>query len=201
MCILAGALLSPPCTGYAARGDFDVAVVLGAGMAPGGRLYRSSLDRIAAGVALYESGGARSLHMTGGITRNGGPSAGAQMARAAISMGVPAQAITHEGASYSTLQNALFSKPMLAGRGGFVLVTEGLHLSRSYLSFWWAGIRPASLCHSSRFRVPDPDTRMGAVGMLVREVLAFWFNAARASAWSVATLAGAQGPGLDAILE
>ncbi len=113
----------------------DVIVVLGAGMEPDGTLHASSLQRVETGVELFHAGAAPSLHFTGGAAVPGGPSSGAQMASLAQSLGVQIELISHEDRSLSTLQNALFSQPMLRGAEDILVVTDGFHLPRSWLSF------------------------------------------------------------------
>lgn len=188
--ILGGAHLSPPCERVAlSDASFDVAVVLGAGMHADGRLHRSTRGRVEAGVALYLAGRTPRLYMTGGALPSDGPSAGGQMAAYAEQLGVPTEDIGRETRSLSTLQNALFSKPDLGDETSLILVTEGFHITRSWLSFGWAGIAPDAACHSARFRENPGQGRNGAY-MLGRELLAFWFNLARAPLWSLATALG-----------
>jgi uncharacterized SAM-binding protein YcdF (DUF218 family) len=168
----------------------DVIVVLGAGMDPDGTLHRSSVLRVGRGVALYEAGLAPRMHFTGGEGTPGGPSAGEGMANLAIQMGVPAEATSWEGRSQSTLQNALFSQPMLAHAQRIRLVTEGFHLPRAWLSFRWAGDHEISLAFSERFRTATPNSRFPRVAMVLREAAAFWFNIGRVGAYGVAGLMG-----------
>ena len=53
---------------------------------------------------------------------------GAQMAALARDEGVPASAIVAETPSESTLQNAVFTLPMLDSTRGIILVTDSFHL-------------------------------------------------------------------------
>ena len=198
--ILAGTLLSKPCSDLADSAKYDIAVVLGGGMEPDGTLHYSTRERVAAGVEVFQSGETTMLHMTGGRAVPGGPAAGAQMSLYAQELGAPRNAITEENESLSTLQNALFSYAQLKDADHVLLVSEGFHLTRSWLSFRWAGIKAAGLCHSTRFRVAGSEADHGPVGMMLREVMAFWFNFARATVWSVLNLAGKGGPATDALL-
>ena len=168
----------------------DVIVVLGAGMDADGTLHRSTTLRVERGVALYRMGAAPRLHFTGGEGRPGGPSAGEGMARMAVEMGVPEEAVSWEGLSKSTLQNALFSQPMLADARSLRLVTEGFHLPRSWLAFRWAGDQELRLSFSERFRSESPSARFPGLTLVLREALAFWFNLARMALYALGGLVG-----------
>ena len=151
-------------------------------MSGDGTLGRASVERVIKGVALYNSKAAPRIHFTGGPARPDGPSAGNQMAALARELGVPDTAITTENRSLSTLQNALFSKPMLEDSRSVILVSEAFHLPRSKASFWWMGYDNIQVAHSARFR----RTNKGQISlrMLGRETLAVWFNLGRAGLWS-----------------
>ncbi len=137
----------------------DVIVVLGAGMDADGTLHKSSRLRVKKGAELFLAGTAPRMHFTGGVGRPNGPSAGAQMVALAQSLGVPATATTAEGQSYSTLQNALFSQPLLQGAERIILVTEGFHLPRSWASFKYFSNYDIALARSVAFRKTSPNAR------------------------------------------
>ncbi|WP_411890535.1 YdcF family protein [Yoonia sp. SDW83-1] len=157
-------------------------VVIGAGMSANGTLHRESLARVDKGVALFAANLAPRIHFSGGRAAPDGPSAGAQMVRHAMAQGIPAAAISIEERSLSTLQNALFSKPMLADAQSILLVTEAFHLPRAKASFWWMGYDNILTAHAGRFRrAPDNTISLTMIG---RETLAIWFNLGRAILWS-----------------
>ncbi|MEO8530812.1 MAG: YdcF family protein [Deltaproteobacteria bacterium] len=168
----------------------DAIVVLGAGMDADGTLHRSSILRVEKGVELWKAGIAPMMHFTGGQGTPGGASAGEQMAKLAMQMGVPPEATTWESLSQSTLQNALFSQLMLEHYKSLTLVTEGFHLPRAWASFRWAGDQTLSLAYSERFRSVSPNSKAPQISMVLREALAFWFNLARALAYGLAGLFG-----------
>jgi len=197
--VLATTLLSRPCTEITEQG-FAYGIVLGAGMDADGTLHASSIGRVKAGVHLYNAGAIDRLHFTGGRGVVGGPAAGAQMAQLAESLGVPTAMMTHEDESLSTLQNALFSVPMLTPQDNAILISEGFHLLRGKLSFRWAGFPIASACHSTRFRVEGGEARFPAPTMILREVAAFWFNLGRAGAWSLLNAIGMERTKIDPLL-
>lgn len=175
----------------------DLIIVLGGGMSPKGTLHTSSTVRVDKGVALFKAGAAPRMHFTGGLASPNAPSAGHQMAARAIEQGVSASATSFEGQSYSTLQNALFSKPDWKGVDHIVLVTEGFHLPRSWATFKAFGAQKITLVHARRFR--GERVRAG-IRMTVREALAVWFNAARFLVWQGAGLTDMPTQERDALL-
>ncbi len=168
----------------------DAIVCLGGGMDARGTLAQATLTRVDRCVQLYEAGLAPVVVFTGGTRTDGGPSAGGQMARYAETLGLPSRAGLIEGAAQSTLQNALFSLPLLPEAENIILVTEAFHLPRSYASFQWAGWTMGNadvsytLVSSEQVR-RDPVTGNVRWQILARESLAIWFNLARAAAYSL----------------
>lgn len=166
----------------------DVIVVLGAGMDADGTLHNSSILRVEKAVALFHAGAAPRMHFTGGKARENGPSAGQMMAELAHNLSVPMNVTSIEGRSQSTLQNALFSQPMLKDATRIILVTEGFHLPRSWASFHWAAWQKGqrfdiALAHSTAFRQQSSNSRFSAISMVVREGLAWGFNLIRVGSW------------------
>jgi len=162
----------------------DVIIVLGGGMDADGTLHQATRLRVRKGVALFQAGTAPKILFTGGRAVETGPSSGDMMARLAMQLGVPAAAIITETRSLSTLQNALFSMPKMEKATRIIIVTEGFHLLRSWLSFQWVALIEAqtldiALAHSTIFR-PDSGAKLVA-----REALAFWFNLGRAALWHI----------------
>lgn len=197
--IFAGALASQNCLSLVDSGTrYDVIFVLGGGMEYDGRLHPSSQERVGAAAALYRGGVAPRVHITGGGWTDDGPKSALQMALLAQDLGVPAAAITTEVHARSTLQNALFSQPFLAAEDRLVLVSTSLHLSRGWLSLVWAGHPPSGICHSSL-----RETKFHDYGppFAVREYLAFWFNLARATGYSLARALGADPARLERFLD
>ncbi len=175
----------------------DLIVVLGGGMSPKGTLHTSSTVRVDKGVSLFKTGAAPRIHFTGGLASPNAPSAGAQMAARAIEAGVPETATSFEGKSYSTLQNALFSKPDWQGAQHIILVTEGFHLPRSWATFKAFGAQKITLAHARKFR--GERIRAG-IRMTFREALAVWFNAARLLVWQGAAFTDMAQDERDALL-
>lgn len=171
----------------------DVAIVLGGGSAPD-RLTPDTTMRVAAGVELYRNGRVNRLHMTCGNTHPG-TRPGRLMAEAAIRAGVPPTAVTWEGQSLSTLQNALFSRPDLPRGETRFVVTEPFHALRGAASLAWAG-RPAAVCTTSA--TSGTPTRKAKV--LLREVAAWAVNIPRALAFSLASVLGLGGVFPDILL-
>jgi len=118
-------------------------VVLG-GAQTNGLPDRQTRARVARGVALWRAGAAPVLVMTGGAPDEGRPATAALMAALARIAGVPMAALRVEDRSHSTLQNALFARPLLP-EGTVILVSHRYHLPRAWASFRWAGIAPLRL--------------------------------------------------------
>jgi len=169
----------------------DAIVCLGGGMSADGTLATPVLRRIERCVQLYEADRAPAIVFTGGTAVEGGPDAGTQMAAYATSLGFPLDAALIENRAQSTLQNALFSFDLIPDATRVILVTEAFHLPRSWASFKWAaweldwGDLNVSLAMSEKVR-RDPLTEGVRWPILARESLAIWFNAIRASAYSIA---------------
>jgi uncharacterized SAM-binding protein YcdF (DUF218 family) len=169
----------------------DAIVCMGGSMSADGTLAASTLTRVERCVQLFEAELAPMIIFSGGIARPAGPSAGAQMGRFAMTLGVQQYSVIAEGLAQSTLQNALVSLPMIPNAERIIIVTEAFNLPRSWASFRWAQWElghPATsftLVMSEDVR-RDPATGDVRWNMLVRESLAIWFNAVRAVAYSVA---------------
>lgn len=150
--------------------------------------------RVREGVRLYAEGLAPRIHFTGGYPDKGRPGAGAQMLALAVAEGVPEGAASAESESRSTLQNALFSRDVLGPEadGSVILVSDGFHLARSWLSFRWAGYRDIQLDAASAF---GDQTVAAKVHRVARESLAWWFNLARVAVWEVTNLVAGPDPG------
>jgi uncharacterized SAM-binding protein YcdF (DUF218 family) len=176
-----------------------VIVVLGGGVFPDGRPGPDSLARARQGIALYEAGVAPRLHFTGGHRNPDLPGLGDGMAAVALVAGVPAEAISTENASRSTLQNALLSREVLPpGEAGTVLlVSDGYHLARAWASFRWAGYRPVRLAAATAF---GGGTAMAQLRRVSREPLAWVFNVARLAVWVGMNAVGLERPDTSDLL-
>ncbi len=168
----------------------DAIVCMGGGMSANGTLSAPTLTRVERCVQLFEARLAPVIIFSGGIARPNGPSAASQMGRFAMTLGLPQNAVIEEGLAQSTLQNALFSLPIIPNAEHIIVVTEAFHLPRSWASFRWArweldhAAKSFTLVMSEDVR-RDPFTGDVKWNILVRESLAIWFNAVRAVAYSV----------------
>ena len=169
----------------------DVIVCLGGGMSPDGTLAAPVLTRIERCVQLYEASIAPYIIFSGGTAAPDGPSAGGQMMRYALSLGMPQDRVIDEGLSQSTLQNAMFSIPYAIGAQDFVIVTEAFHLPRAWASFHWAAWELGEHDGKTFQLVMSEDVRRHPLtdapnwNILLRESIAIWFNAARALVYSL----------------
>lgn len=176
--MLTSRVTTRPCT--ALTDVYDIAVVLGGKMRPDGTLAPSTQARVDAGVDLFQSGQAKRLHITGGAITSGPASLGGAMRDAAIAAGVPAEKITAETRSLSTLQNALFSVPYIEDFEPRIIVTEPYHALRGQASFWWSGL-PGGRCGSDS----STDTLRKWGRDSLRETLAWGLNLVRAPLYSL----------------
>lgn len=115
-------------------------VALAGNAAISGRVNGETEARIQKAVELFDAGAAPVLVVTGGTEPGTAPVAEA-MRDYAVAAGVPEDAILVEGASRSTLQNALFTADIetLDKSQPIIIVTHRYHLPRANASFRWAG--------------------------------------------------------------
>ena len=161
----------------------DAIICLGAGVDSAGRIDQASTKRPEACAELARAGAAPIVVFTGGPLRPGLPTSADGMAEIAQRAGLGGALVLLEAASYSTLQNALFSLDLIETEARLILVTEAFHLPRAWASFTVMGARDLALYPSERLRQSQRGGR--AWGMLLRESLAIWFNAGRFTAWRI----------------
>ena len=113
-------------------------VCMGGGMDTDGTLSAPTLTRVERCVQLFDAWLAPVIIFSGGIAHPNGPSAGSQMGRLAMTLGLPQGAVVEDGLAQSTLQNAVFSLPLIPNAEHIIVVTEAFHLPRSWASFRWA---------------------------------------------------------------
>jgi uncharacterized SAM-binding protein YcdF (DUF218 family) len=166
----------------------DAIICLGAGVDGAGRIDAASLARAQACAGLARAEAAPIVIFTGGPSRPGAPSAAAGMADAAQSTGLGQALIILEQSAQSTLQNALYSLALLPDDARLILVTEAFHLPRAWASFRVMGAGDLALYPSERLRRAEGGGF--ALGMLTRESVALWFNAARFAAWRLGGVIG-----------
>ena len=103
-------------------------------------------DRLLYAYRLYRAGVAPHLLLTGGnaafVTPQTPHSEAEAMADLLRTIGVPAEALWLEEASFNTYENALLSKPILEAQGAdrVILVTSALHMPRAVAIFRKQGI-------------------------------------------------------------
>ena len=167
---------------YQAPDEIDEAkaIIILAGSAgkDGTGLGPETTERLSAGLDLYASGAAPILVVTGGGT----PPVAEFMRDAAISAGVPDDAILVENQSHSTLQNAMFTADFerLDKTAPVILVTHKYHLPRANASFRWAGFSEV------QNHAANPDAPFSFSKGLLWESLKWPLNVARAAAASAA---------------
>jgi len=157
-----------------------IVVVSGTAGKNGGMLGETEA-RLNRAVALYNEGLAPRLILSGGSKSDAETVADAMKADA-IAGGVPENAITVEGASHSTLQNAIFAADIedLSKAAPILLVTHRYHLPRANASFRWAGFSDITNVAA------DPDGGFQITPGLLWESVKWPLNVLRAGAASAA---------------
>ena len=132
----------------APREEVAAVVVLTGGEAWGpGRpapsaLSEASLARLVEGIRVWRMlKGEAPLVFVGGVGTPGRPAEAPLVARAAVALGVPREAISWESSSRNTYENALAVKEILGG-ARFVLVTSAFHMPRAMEVFRRLGMDP-----------------------------------------------------------
>jgi len=135
-----GALLARPLDVGRDGARADVLVVLGAALAPDGRLGPALEERVVEGAAAFRRGMAPWMLVTGCIE------AAAMRARA-LELGVPASSILVEHTATTTRENAIRSAELMRGRGlvRACIVTQPFHRLRAVTAFRRAGVEAEAL--------------------------------------------------------
>lgn len=115
---------------------YDVAIVLGAALRPDGSPSPALSRRVGQGVRMVQSGTAGALLMTGGPTTSELPEARVMRALA-LAAGVPPSRLHTEERSLNTIQNALFTAPLIRQHGWcrLAVVTDAFHRPRTAYIF------------------------------------------------------------------
>ncbi|NLU82718.1 YdcF family protein [Rhodococcus sp. HNM0569] len=111
-------------------------VVLGAGLTEDGQIQPVLTQRLEATLATAQHYPTAPIIVTGGVPKKGITEASA-MKKWLTDRGVPAERITEEPESSSTVENAAFTNDVLHQRGatGAVLVTNRDHIERAMINF------------------------------------------------------------------
>ena len=105
-------------------------------------LSEVSLERLVEAIRLWRlSGGRTRILFVGGIGAPGRRAEAPLVARAALALGVPPEAVDWESSSRNTYENALAVKGIL-GKERFVLVTSAFHMPRAMWVFRRLGMTP-----------------------------------------------------------
>jgi DUF218 domain len=137
--------------GPVSRASAGVIVALGGGITADGEPRPATVARALRAAALYRSGRAQRIVMSGAYGMYDPPPPRAEatvMAQIAAAAGVPRASITAEARSRDTIGNMWFTKPLLGGPGGqrVIVVTSDWHAARvRYLTrvIWGPGYRVA----------------------------------------------------------
>lgn len=123
---------------------YDVAIILGARLRADGTPSPAMARRVGHGVHLLQAGRVRALLMTGGVTGSAVPEAWV-MRDLALAAGVPATQVQVEDRARNTIENALFSAPLVrdAGWRHRLVITDSYHTLRAAYIFRRCGLTAA----------------------------------------------------------
>lgn len=168
----------------------DAVLVLGGGMDGDGVLAYSSRRRVAAAVALLETGQARRLIFSGGrLRRSPIPTVAEGMRNYAISLGAPPEALLLEDAAVSTFENLRFGLAVAeaCGLSRLGVLTDAFHLERVRRLAAYFGRPDIVLIAVRGLEFDSPGDRVWSI---LREALAWWYNLAKVTGWEALRLAG-----------
>jgi uncharacterized SAM-binding protein YcdF (DUF218 family) len=154
------------------RDRFDAIVVLGSPADADGNPTPTMLARVSEGVREYERGVAPRVVFTGGSSRN--PYAEADvMANAAAAQGIPPSAIFVETKAKDTIQNACYSKRLMADHGwrSAEIVSSKYQLPRASLIFSRTGLEWRM--HAAPPLQPGESDSMGQVALEVLKTVRY----------------------------
>jgi len=156
------------------RRPADVAVVFGAKVHADGTLSSAAGDRVHTAVELYREGLVDTLLMSGGVGESGVDEARA-MGDAAVSMGVPREAVLLDSSGVDTDSTVRNTAGMLKARGDVrgIAVSHFYHLPRIKLAYAAAGREVWTV--PARERRPIVKTPL----FVAREVPGYWVYWAR----------------------
>jgi uncharacterized SAM-binding protein YcdF (DUF218 family) len=170
----------------------DAIICLGGGMSYRGweKPGPDSTRRARTCAELYRAGVAPRIVFTGAGHHIS--SAGAAMARVAIADGVPREAIAVEHASQSTIQNAVFSQPLLPPDARrVVLVSDAYHLPRAATLFHIFTPQEIAIYAARADYTANGSPRNATRGETIwREGYVVWANVARVTLYGAGRLFG-----------
>jgi uncharacterized SAM-binding protein YcdF (DUF218 family) len=168
----------------------DVVLVLGGGHDGDGLISYSSRRRARVAVALLEAGLAHQLIFSGGSRPGTGVPAEADLMRDfALGLGAPPDRLLTEPEAGSTFENLRFGLAQAKALGAerLAIVTDAFHLERARRLAAYLGHSDVGLVSVDGLRLAGPGDRVWSI---LREALAWWYNAAKIAGWEVLGSAG-----------
>ena len=163
------------------RPPYDVIIVLGAAVWPGGKPSPALRRRMQHAVRLFQAGQGRCLLVTGGLGQHA-PAEAQVMQQLALEAGVPQHCILREEQATSTFESAIYCGRLCTQQRWkrALLVTDRYHLPRAWLSFRSVGIQ----VHGSGTRSTLRPWRKASYAW-GREVPALLWYMVRIMAWKL----------------
>lgn len=163
--------------------EVDAVIVLGGGSDPDGHLNHLGRARVETAVELLARGDARAIIISAGAHSGPLVAEAPLMRNYALALGADPARVILEPQSRTTLENLRFSFALGEAQGfeSYAIVTSAFHLTRALALARLLG-------HGDAVGVSaDPPWLrwgiFGRGGLLARETLAWWLNAAKAAGW------------------
>jgi len=163
------------CTAQEPEGGADCILVLGAGVRPDGTPSDMLYDRVQTGLALYRSGTAPKLLMSGDHGQADYDEV-ACMLDIALEDGVPAEDIFLDHAGFSTYESLIRAKEVFGARR-VVIVTQKYHLHRALYIADALGLEAVGVSADLRSYRGQRMRDIREAAAQVKDVLAVWLDA------------------------
>ncbi|MBR4959746.1 MAG: YdcF family protein [Clostridia bacterium] len=163
------------CSVQEPEGGADCILVLGAGVRPDGTPSDMLCDRVQTGLALYRSGTAPKLLMSGDHGQADYNEV-ACMLDIALEDGVPAQDVFLDHAGFSTYESLVRAKEVF-GAQRVVIVTQKYHLHRALYIADALGLEAVGMSADLRSYRGQRMRDIREAAARVKDVLAVWFDA------------------------
>ena len=154
--------------------DADCALVLGAGLKKNGEPGNTLTDRLETAIALYESGAAKKLVMSGDHGRQGYDEANL-MKQYAVERGVPSSDVFMDHAGFSTYESVYRAEAIFLARR-VIIVTQAYHLPRALFIANGLGLDAVGVAADRRAYVGMTYSYGREIAARVKDCFTTWLN-------------------------